>query len=344
MKVNRILTVVLCALVVAACGRKEQPKERVAKVTTVVVGQTGVTGVHDYTGTVGGRATTVLSFEIPGKVSRLLVDEGDGVKRGQVLAAVEPTTLRDAHYAAQVTLKQAQDAWKRMKPLHDQGVISDLKWVDVETKLEQARATESMARAQLGHATLTAPASGVISERLAELGTTVVPGQPVLRLVDVSRVEVKVAVPENAISSVHKGAPAAITVGALNGAHYTARVDEIGVEANPLSHTYDVKLTLANPGGRLMPGMVCNVQLQTGGGSAASVDRIVIPAAAVCLDADNRRFVWIVQNGRAVKRSIVTGDFAGDGVEVVSGLDAGDRLITDGAIKVSNGMKVTENK
>lgn len=338
MKGMAMAVLVSCLILCACGGERPQQGQKVMSVTTAIVGGSSVGDTHGYVGTVVERSATALSFEVAGKVSALHVDEGDRVRRGQVLATVAPTTLADAHSVAAATLRQAQDAYRRMQALHKSGVISDLKWVEVETKLDQAKAAERIAREELGRSRLVAPADGVIARRSVEIGTNVLPGQQIYRLVDVSKVDIKVAVPEKTIASIHKGMPARITVGALGDAAFTAGVTEIGVEANPLSHTYDVKLSLDNPGGRLRPGMVCSVSL----GVPTVAGNVVIPMRAVELDTDNSRFVWVVIGGKAVKRPISLGGFTGDGVLVTKGLAVGDRLIVDGGQKVSQGMSVRE--
>lgn len=341
MKVKRLFQITLLAALVASCGHKEQEKSaRPVEVEAMTVGGTSAGAAGEYVGTVTERTATVLSFEVAGNVSSLRVDEGDHVKRGQLLGTVTPNTLQDAHYATTVALKQARDAYNRMKPLHKEGVISDMKWVDVESKLRQAEAAERIAKEQLGHTGLYAPAAGVISARSVEPGMNVIPGQQVFKLVDISSVDIKISVPENEIAGISKGAKAGIVVGAIGNAAYTATVTEKGVSANPLSHTYDVKLTLSNPGGRLMPGMVCKVSLASG----AVSEQVIVPLNTIELDTDNTRFVWTVENGRAARRVITVGNFAGNGVEVVSGLKPGDRVITVGAQKVSQGMKVEIKK
>lgn len=341
MKVKRNIGIIFLAALLVSCGSKE-PKdiERTVQVEAITVGQSETETSSEYVGTVAERTATILSFEVGGNVATLRVDEGDHVKKGQLLGTVTPNTLKDAHYATVVALRQARDAYKRMMPLHKQGVISDIKWVDVESKLHQAEAAERIAREQLGHTGLYAPAAGVISARSAEPGMNVIPGQQIYKLVDISSVDINVSVPENEIAHINKGASARIIVGALGDAVYTATVSEKGVTANPLSHTYDVKLTLANPGGRLMPGMVCKVNISAG----AKPEQVTVPLSAVELDTDNTRFVWIVNNGKAVRRKITVGDFAGEGVQVISGLNQGDKVITSGAQKVSEGMKVNIKK
>lgn len=161
---------------------------------------------------------STLSFEIAGNITSIRVEEGDRVSKGQLLATINPTTVKEAHRATLTTLKQAQDAYRRFRPLHQSGTISDMKWVEIESKLEQAKAAESIARQQLSHSTLTAPFAGVIAAKNVDLGTYVLPGQPVLKLANVAQVNAKISVPEAEISHLHVGDKVKLTVAALSGA------------------------------------------------------------------------------------------------------------------------------
>ena len=253
--------------------------------------------------------------------------------------------MRDAYNLSLTTLRQAEDAYRRFEPLHSQGVVSDIKWVEIQTKLEQAKSTEQLARTQLSRTSLVAPFSGVISARYAERGMNVIAGQQIFKLVDISKLDVVVAVPESEISQVTVGANAHVVVSALGGKRYEAVVKEKGVEANAVSHTYNVKLAITNSGGGLMPGMVYNVNLLCADKVQASVSpSISVPLNAVKLDSDNRRFVWLAVDGKARQQYITIGDFVEGGVIVSSGLHYGDKVITDGSQKVSQGMSVNVDK
>ncbi len=332
---------VLCAVLASGCTdeKKSKPKPPVA----VSVTQVGFLPTDDgqaYVGTVEEKNGTLLSFEVPGNVTALKAQEGDQVGKGQLIGTIQPNTLRDAHQAALTSLRQAQDAYRRMKPLHAQGVISEIKWVDVESKLQQAEAAERMAREQLGHTTLRAPFSGVIAARYADPGMNVIAGQQIYRLVDVSVVEIKINVPEDEIYAIRKGQTALLTVKAAGNVTLTGHVSEKGIVANALSHTYDVKIAAPNPEGKLMPGMVCNVDLEKQG-ETAQAQPMVLPAQSVELDTDGRRFVWVVEAGKARQRHVTVGNFMGDGIVVTQGLQPGEAVITEGMQKVSDGMKVT---
>ena len=337
-----LVAFIISCMMLAGCTEKSRKLEKKnVKVETISVGNTNLGGTKDYVGTIEEKMGSTLSFEIAGNITSIRVEEGDRVSKGQLLATINPTTVKEAHRATLTTLKQAQDAYRRFLPLHQSGTISDMKWVEIESKLEQAKAAESIARQQLSHSTLTAPFAGVIAAKNVDLGTYVLPGQPVLKLANVAQVNAKISVPEAEISHLHVGDKVKLTVAALSGAIFRGTISEKGIDANPISHTYDVKVGITNPQGRLLPGMVCNAQVQ---GSAATPSHITVPPQCIELDADNSRFVWTVVNGKAHQQPVTTGDFEGDGIVILSGLKAGDQVIINGQQKVSEGMNVDTAK
>ena len=337
-----LVAFIISCMMLAGCTEKSRKLEKKnVKVETISVGNTNLGGTKDYVGTIEEKMGSTLSFEIAGNITSIRVEEGDRVSKGQLLATINPTTVKEAHRATLTTLKQAQDAYRRFLPLHQSGTISDMKWVEIGSKLEQAKAAESIARQQLSHSTLTAPFAGVIAAKNVDLGTYVLPGQPVLKLANVAQVNAKISVPEAEISHLHVGDKVKLTVAALSGAIFRGTISEKGIDANPISHTYDVKVGITNPQGRLLPGMVCNAQVQ---GSAATPSHITVPPQSIELDVDNSRFVWTVINGKAHQQPVTTGDFEGDGIVILSGLKAGDQVIINGQQKVSEGMNVDTAK
>lgn len=293
-----------------------------------------------YSGTVEEENGTTVSFAVAGTVSSVKVNLGDHVRKGQLIATLDPATLRNTYEAAKSTLTQAEDAWNRMKKLHENGSLPDIKWVEVNSKLEQARSMESIARKNMNDSRLLAPFDGVVAEKSAEAGQNVIPGMPVVKLVTVGSLKVKVSVPESEVAKLQAGQKATITVPALDNKTFTATVQEKGILANPLSRSYDVKLHINGATAQLMPGMVADVAFL----STAVVARCVVPANVVQLDEQNQQFVWVTDGGTARKRIITVGEFTSTGVTIESGLAAGDKIIVEGQQKVSEGMKVEEMK
>lgn len=332
----------LLGILNVGCSQEKTSHEKkpISVKTITVTDHSGING-HEYVGIVEEKNGTVLSFEVPGNIMELAANEGDRIVRGQLLGKISPTTLKEAHQSTLATLNQARDAYRRMKPLHEQKVISEMQWVDVESKLHQAEAAERIAKEQLSHTSLYAPFSGVIAARYADNGMNVIAGQQIYKLVDISTVNVVISVPEDEISSISNGAKAQIKVKAADGATLEGRVTEKGITANAVSHTYDVKISTANPSRRLMPGMVCEVTLTGNRNEGQQQHAIVIPQSCIKLDTDGLRFVWVDVNNVARQRAITTGDFVDGGIEVLQGLKNGDKVITDGSQKVSEGMKIT---
>ena len=340
MKAKHLTIVLPCLCLLIGCQGKEHQTEHplpvLVKVRTV---ENGVSTMKKhYSGTVEEENGTPLSFATAGTVQALHFHVGQQVAQGQLLATLDPTSTQNAYNAARATLEQAQDAFRRMKELHDKGSLPDIKWVEVQSKLEQAVSMEQIASKNLKDCKLYAPYSGVISRKEVEVGQNVMPGMSVAKLVTASVLRTKVAVPETEISFIKVGQEAAVRVSALGGKTFKATVAEIGIVANPLSRSYDVKLKVESAHTELLPGMVADVTIRLSGNGEDA--HYVIPADIVQIDERNSTFVWTVKDGKAHKQEIVCGEYRADGVTVLSGLSPGDSIITEGQQKVCEGTEV----
>jgi RND family efflux transporter MFP subunit len=193
-----------------------------------------------------------------------------------------------------------------------------------------------MAKKSLADTKLHAPFSGYIASKDAEIGQNAVPGMSVAKLVNIGNVKVKISVPENDVQRIAKGSSMKIVVPALGNREFSGRVTERGVSADPRSRTYEVKATIQNSDGQLLPGMICQAFTNYMQGTMG----VFVPANLVQLDGDNKTFVWVVNSGKAVKREITISGETAQGAQVSGGLSAGDQLIVSGQQKVSNGMSV----
>ncbi len=334
------MATLLLILVLTGCRSNEDKPEALSpvKVKTMTVQSGTYATPKQYSGTVEEENGTSLSFATAGTIQAVHVRLGQQVRAGQLVATLDPASMQNSHLAAQAVLAQAEDAYRRMKELHDKGSLPDMKWVEVQSKLNQARSMEQIAKRKLDDCKLCAPFSGIIAEKNMEAGENVAPGMPVARLVTASALTVRISVPETEMSSVMTGQKAEVTITALGGESFTARVIEKGVVASPLSRTYEVKLKLEKPAKAIMPGMVAEVSLQPH--KADSRPLCVIPAHIVQIDEHNRSFVWSVREGKAHKRVIVCDEYMADGVIVSSGLAANDSIIVEGQQKVCEGTEV----
>jgi len=334
-----LILATLC--VVCGCGNKSsRDASRVVKVRVEQVGASQSNINRSYVGTVGEGSGSSLSFSTMGTVRSVAVQEGQSVKAGQVLATLDATQMQNAVQVADAALKQAEDAYKRMEMLYQKGSLPEIKFIDVKTKLSEAQTTKRMAQKNLSDCVLKAPFSGVIAKRSVDVGTNAMPGLECFKLIKLGNVEVTFAVPEQEIGSFKVGQDIAFTVAALDGKRYVGRVTKKGVEANALSHTYDVVLSVGNADRALLPGMVCAIEWHGKNKSVGDGHGVIeLPQEAVLTDGDGQ-FVWIVQGSKATRRRVVVGDFTPSGVLVTDGLGAGEQVIVSGQAKVSEGEKV----
>lgn len=331
------LTFLLVMLSSCAHDTKEKQTDKPAvRVKTMTVANNGAVENFSYSGTVEEGSGTVISFSTAGTIKTLSISEGDNVRKGQLIGTLDDGSLRSAYDIAKATLNEAQDAYNRMKLLHDANSLPDIKWVEVQSKLSQAENMAEIARIALDDAKLYAPVSGVVAEKNTSVGQTVAPGVPVVKIVDINSVKVGISIPENDIAKFSNGEIAAITTKASPGVTYTGRVVEKGVSANPLSRTYMVKYRVDNSTGKLLPGMICDVMID----KASSTEGVILPVSSVLLTADNANFVWLDSAGTARKRIVKTGAMLPEGIMIESGLTDGDKVIVAGMDKVSQGTKV----
>lgn len=340
MKKSYLVTAALCLLtlmVATGCSRPKPRETSPVRVRVMKVEYACTDGGRRFTGTVEESSGSTLSFPVAGTVRRVCVETGQRVSKGDLIAVLDEESLQSAYDAAAAALEQADDACRRMRLLYDNGSLPEMQWVEVQSRLKQARSAERMARKNLSDGSLYAPFSGVVSEKSVEVGHNVMPGMPVARLVAVSPVKVSVSVPENEIALVRVGQPVSVRVSALGGRTFSGEIVEKGIEASPLSRSYTVKALVDNPSGALMPGMICTL----GMGMGESAPAVMLPMGVIQTDEANRTFVWVSDKGKARKRTVVTGRLEPGGVQVTSGLAAGTEVIVEGQQKVSEGMDIT---
>jgi RND family efflux transporter MFP subunit len=316
---------------------KQSEGKKVIPVKVMRVSSSTASIERNYVGTVEESTAISLSFSMPGTVEEVFVSEGQKVSKGQLLATLNTATAQNSLDVATAQLNRAQDAYNRMVKLYDNGSLPEIKFVEVESGLQQAKSQVAIARKNVDDCKLFAPRNGVIASRSVESGVNTMPNMTAFKLVTIEKVFVKISVPENEIGSTSEGQTAKVSIPALDNEIFTGKVELKGVTANPVSHTYEVKIGIANPQSQLMPGMVCKVSLEQDGQEAT----VVVPNRAVQTSHDDSRFVWIVIGDKAQRRFVEIGDLSDFGVEVKSGLSENEQVIVEGYQKISEGMKIS---
>ncbi len=294
-----------------------------------------------YSGTIEESESTPLSFSGVGTVARVLVNEGDFVSKGQLLATLNEETYKNTYEMTLATLKQAEDAYKRLQPMYKNGNLPEVKLVEVETGLQQAKAAAAISKKSLDDCKLYSPVSGIVGKRSIEPGMTAMPNFSSITIVKIEKVFARVPIAENEIASVKKGDKAKIKIAALNNTEFNGTVEEIGIMADPLAHTYKIKIGINNSNRQIKPGMICNVNLAKQNKS----EGLFVPGNAVLVDEQGRNFVYAVNLNKAVKKYIKTGKLLKSGVEVTEGLNLGEQIVVAGLQKlVDNSLIRIVNK
>ena len=325
------LLFVTSCIVIEQRQRQEQP----VRCEVQTVSPTSSLKSYVYMATVQAEAHIPLSLPYGGTLTEVCVRPNAMVSKGDVLLRVDDTNARQALASARASLKQAKDAMRRTKPMHQKGLITDIQMVDLQTKLDQAQAACTAAERQVKQSVLTAPLSGLVTFDALHVGQLIAPEVPVMTLLDMSGFTVLIPVPEKEIASLHLGDSAIVAVPALQLDGLKAQISRIGVQANSLTHTYPVEAYISNPPAGLLPGMVGTLtRLQAEAGA------IVIPQRCVTMLPEGPA-VWVVNRySRAERQPVTLGSYQADGVQVTGGLNDGDQVIVAGYQKLYPGAKI----
>ena len=351
MSVSRRLLALWPVLLLAACSDAKQTPEPPRAVNVVRVEAAEALAGASYTGEVRARFEVPVSFRVGGRVVQRLVEVGDTVRRGQVLARLDPNDLRlgteasrQALVAAEAAHGQARADHARFAELHRQGFISAAEFERHRTALEvavaqlaQARAQLDLSRNQTGYADLNAPDDGVVTAVAAEAGQMVERGQPVLRVARSGEKEVLVSVPEHRLAELRGASGLRVSFWALPGRSLEGRLRELAPAADPVTRTFAARISLPEADDAVQYGMTAQVRLAAAGAAAT----VRIPATAL-FQKDGGTAVWVLDPASStVKlRPVRVGSF-GDGlVSVVAGLNAGETIVRAGVQKLFADEKV----
>jgi len=331
--------IVITIAVFYGCTDTKQPlkNDQSVNVKIETIKESGAVNKLDYVGIIEEKSSTALGFSTLGTIEKIYVSEGEYIHSGQLLARLDKSSAQSMLEAAEASLKQAQDAYDRLKSIHDKGSLPEIQMVDIETKLQQAQSSYNIAKKNLDNCSLYAPASGVVGKRMAEAGEYSIIGKAILTILDISSVKVRFSVPENEISVIPSDCISKIIVSALGNKEFNGKKLVKSVLANEISHTYPVHVILSNPQKELLPGMVCKVELTPDIKSQG----IVVPIGIIQTTTDGQKFVWCDRNGAAKRTFVTTGSAKGNGVEITGGLAVGDKIVTQGYQKISEDDKIS---
>ena len=328
---------------ITGCGKVKTilvNPEKAVKVRTAKV--TSAAGSYSlrYSGTIEASQTIPLSFQTAGTIEKIYIEVGDQVKKGQLLATTNISDMQNIYNVTLAKYGQAKDAYDRLKSVHDQGSLPEIKWVEMESNMEQAKSSLELSKNNLDKCNLRAPVDGIIGRRnispgQSAIGASLAP----IELVQIETVLVKISVPENEIGKITKGQNATFSVSALEGKQFEGFVVNVSPVADIMSRTYTVKISAKNLKYELKPGMVCDVILNLNREKVT----LVVPYKAVSKDMDGNTFVFIVSpdGTRVIKQNVTVGNYCESGIEVLSGLTLGQVVVSAGCEKLTDNSLIS---
>ena len=340
MKMNVIVKTLLvggvCLASIACSSKKgaEAATETVAevakpKVTTAQVHIQDVDQQSVFTGNVEGYAVNNITPQQPRRITRLLVDVGDHVKKGQLVAELDNSALAQAK--AQYENNKAN--FERSDELYKFGGESKANWQAMQTAYEVSKSTyENM----LENTTLVSPISGVVTARNYDVGDMAA-GLPIFVVQRINPVKIMISVSESLYTYVKKGMAVEVELDALPEQKFSAKVSRITPSIDASTRTFPVELTLANDKELVKPGMYARVTMNYG-----TRKNIVVPDVAVVkqLGSGNRYIYVYNQDGTVAYKKVELGRRFGDKYEILSGIADGDVVVTSGQVALKDGIAV----
>jgi RND family efflux transporter MFP subunit len=287
-----------------------------------------------------------LSFKVSGPLEKLPIDEGQVVKKGDLIAQILPRDFQTAISEAKARELEAEQQYQRYKELYAKRQVSKADFDRYRASRDVARARLEDAQNALKDTTLVAPFAGVIAKRYVENFEKVQEKQPIVYLQLIDQLEILIDVPETLMAQFRGSAGAEVIAefDAAAGNKYPLVIKEYSTDADPSTQTYQVVLSMEQPEeANILPGMTAKVTASVREGDAGGTAAIIIPAIAVLNDADNQDYVWqFDQQSETVKKvPVQIGSLQGSkNVMITEGLQGGEEIVIAGVSKLQDGMKV----
>lgn len=288
---------------------------------------------EEFTAQLEAKVVNNITAQAGGRLKQLLVKVGDRVGAGQAVARMEATQASQA----QIQLADAKTNFARMDELYKVGGVSKAQWEQAKSAVDQAKLAYGNAAE---NTVLRSPISGFVTAKNYDNGDMTSPQLPVVVIQQIAPVKAVIGVSEQYYSYLKKGAAATLSVDALGEETFSGIVTNIFPTLDPVTHTVSTEIEVANKGLKLRPGMYARVHLDFG-----TKEALTVPDKAIVRQAGSgARYVYVFSGGKAVYRAVELGQQQGDLYEVVSGLNAGDQVITSAPSNLKNGLSVKLRK
>ncbi len=327
------------ALALSGCGTGEA--NQAAEIATPVPVEfvrpirTDISATYEATAAITSDADAPVIARVGGQLVELIVEEGQRVEVGQILARLDGERLRLEMLAAKADLARTQSEFDRHRDLHERGLISTSMFEGLQYDLAANDATFKLKQLTYDYSNLRATIAGVVSAREIKPGQNVKAGDVVYRITETAELMAYLQIPQSQLSKFQSGHAATLRVASMPGVDFPATIIRISPTIDTRNGTFRVTAAINNETGKLAPGMFGNFRIQY----EEHANALVIPTIAL-LDEDSQASVYVVNDGEVLRRVIKTGIESGDRIEILDGLAESDQVVVTGQAGLRDGSKV----
>ena len=343
MKLHRIsATAFACVFLLSACQQGDQTEEQEddevapipVEISKPVRGD--ILAVYSGTAPIEAFAEADVIAKVEGEIREVLVEEGDTVEKGHVLARLDGDRLRLELSESRARLNKMQRDFERNMELREKGLISEGDFEKIRYDLEALQAAFNLASLELDYTQIRAPIPGVVSERYIKLGNTIRVGEPMFRVTSFDPLVAYMHIPEREFRQISAGQPVAIDIDALAGDDFFAAVTRVSPIVDPGTGTFKITIEIRDETNRIKPGMFGRMSIVYD----KHENVLQVPRSAVIEDMGTET-VFVVEEEKAVRRIVQTGYGASGMIEITDGLADADDVVTVGQIGLKQDARVT---
>ena len=334
-----IVVLALASFLFTRAAKTEGETKKEEKKMTLVKFRTIETSLFSdkfkISGTVKPFATAKVSSELGGLILSIPKDKGGYVSKGETIVHLKNELDMAAFNQSLAQVELLRMNYEKQKQLFEENATTEIQYLNAKWQLEAAERGLDVLRTKMKTSSVHAPISGVIDDKFMNKGEMSSPGAPILNIVDISRVKISAGVPESYIGKIKKGQHVNVSFDVIPGAEFDGEISYIGPTLDPGSRTFEIELVINNRDKILKPGMNANVEIS----ESEVSDAIILPQDMI-IDYGEEKFVYVLEGDIAKKRDIKVGGREGNNILILSGLNPGDKLITDGYLSVKDNEKV----
>lgn len=313
---------------------RKQDKVKKISVQTVEIKSERFSDFVSVVGAVKPYKKALISTTEGGKIIKVNKEKGNFVRKGETILEIDNDIIKANLDAIKAQYKLAKITFQKQETIYKQNVNSEIQYLQSKYGLEQLEANLKMIQTRYNNTFIVAPFSGYIDNNFFDEGELAPVGQPIINLIDISRVKIKAGIPEKYITSINKGDKATIFLKALNKS-FTGKISFVGTSVNAVNRTFPIEITIANNSKELKPELIAEVKIHT-----KTYDNTIIIPTEVLTRVDDGYIVYVNNKGKAESRKITILKRAGNNIAISDGLNNGDKLIVVGYQNLINGQAI----